>query len=84
MAAKTGAGKEESESDRPATRGGNASDAAEIYVQALLKVHAQYHEVVREAFDMDPAFVSSLDKVCHAFLFAVLISSLFSLLSYIY
>lgn len=58
--------KEDNESESKPGRSTAAGAASEIYVQALLKVHAQYHEIVKEAFDMDTAFVSSLDKVARS------------------
>ena len=38
-----------------------------VYVEALLEVHLQYHELVNKAFNGESEFVRSLDNACREF-----------------
>lgn len=44
------------------------SEAADIYVDKLMKVYIQFRDIVEKAFGMNPHFVAALDKVCNRFL----------------
>ena len=51
--------------EKVATDGDNLEP--KVYVEALLEVHTQYHELVNKAFNGESEFVRSLDNACREF-----------------
>lgn len=40
---------------------------AKVYVDVLLEQHHKYSQLVKDAFESDPLFVTSLEKACRTF-----------------